>query len=131
MARRPHLVLASQREARQQEFNAAPVVDDHAGVSEVRVELKFADPEGKQQPSPRAASYSGDMHMYFHFACPMRDCAGGGFDAHDDLLKAVARRNDGHTGTRTCQGTRTRPGNKVCGIELHYTLTIRGKAKAA
>lgn len=133
MARMPHIVSTSQREARQQLINASPLVEDHAGVREVSVGMTFSDPEGKQKPSPRGASYTADMHAYFYFSCPMRDCIGGGFDANADLLKALVRRHDGHTGALTCQGVRPRPGIKgaPCNIELHYTLAIRSKAKAA
>jgi hypothetical protein len=130
---RPHVVTNAQREARQQLANAAPLIGDHAGVREVGVEMKFSDPEGKQNPSPRGSTYTGDMHAYFYFTCPMRECTNGGFDANDDLQKALAKRRDGHTGTLKCQGVRPRSGfkNAACGIELHYTLAIRSKAKAA
>jgi hypothetical protein len=133
MARRPHLVAASERESRAVQFNASPLVGAHAGVQEISVELKFADPEGKQNPSPRGTSYANDMHAYFLFSCPMRDCTGGGFDANEDLLKALARHRDGHTGTLSCQGARPRasaPGQR-CNIQLNYTLSIRMKSKAA
>ena len=130
---RPHIVTNAQREARQQLVNAAPLIADHPGVSEVRVELKFVDPEGKQNPSPRAASYTGDMHAYFYFTCPMRECTNGGFDANDDLQPALGKRRNGHTGVLACQGVRPRGGLKgaPCNIELHYTLAIQTKAKAA
>jgi hypothetical protein len=130
---RHHVVTNAQREARQQLANAAPLVADHAGVREVGVEMKFSDPEGKQQPSPRGSTYTGDMHAYFYFTCPMRDCTGGGFDANDDLQKALSKRRDGHTGKLSCQGVRPRSGfkNAACNIELTYTLAIRAKAKAA
>lgn len=127
---RPHIVTNAQREARQLLANAAPLIGAHAGVQEVGVQLRFSDPEGKQQPSPRAVTYMGDMHAYFHFTCPMRDCTGGGFDANDDLQKALAKRRDGHTGTLSCHGTRPRSGfkNATCNIALTYTLDIRSKA---
>ncbi len=130
---RPHIVTNAQREARQQLVNAAPLVGDHAGVREIGVELKFSDPEGKQQPSPRGVTYTDDMHAYFHFTCPMRDCTGGGFEANDDLQKALAKRQHGHVGRMTCRGVRPRSGlkNAVCNIELHYTLEIRTKAQVA
>ena len=130
---RPHIVTNAQREARQLLANAAPLIGAHAGVAEVGVELTFADPEGKQKPSPRGVSYTGDMHAYFYFTCPMRDCTSGGFDANEDLQKALSKRRDGHTGTLTCTGVRPRSGskNQPCNIALNYTLVIRAKAKAA
>lgn len=130
---RPHIVTNAQREARQLLANAAPLIGAHPGVGEVGVELKFFDPEGKQQPSPRGASYTGDMHAYFYFTCPMRECTNGGFEANEDLQKALSKRRDGHTGTLICHGTRPRLGtkNQPCNIELTYTLQIRPKAKVA
>jgi hypothetical protein len=118
---------------RQTLINAAPLVSDCAGVDEVAVELKFHDTEGKQQPSPRAAVFAPDMHAYFHFTCPMRDCTGGGYDASADLLAALRKRRHGHGGVMSCQGVRPRGGvkNQRCGIELHYTLLIRKEAAAA
>ena len=130
---RPHIVTNAQREARQLLINASPLVGDHPGVREVGVELRFSDPEGKQQPSPRAVTYTDDMHAYFHFSCPMRDCTNGGFEANDDLQKALAKRRDGHSGTLSCQGVRPRSGfkNAACNIQLTYTLEIRLKGKVA
>lgn len=130
---RPHIVTNAQREARQLLANAAPLVGDYAGVGEVGVVLKFADPEGKQQPSPRGTTYTGDMHAYFYFTCPMRECTNGGFEANADLQGALKRGQHGHTGLLTCQGVRPRATvkNQPCHIELHYTLEIRAKAKAA
>ena len=131
--RKPHFVTNAQREARQLLAYAAPLVGSYKGVEEIGVELTFADPEGKQQPSPRATTYTADMHAYFHFTCPMRDCTDGGFEAHADLQQALSRHQDGHTGTLTCEGVRPRNGLKDvrCGIELRYTLILRGKTKAA
>jgi len=131
--RKPHFISNQQREARQLLANATPLIGTFKGVEEVGVELKFADPEGKQQPSPRGTTYTADMHAYFHFTCPMRDCADGGFEAHADLLQALTKHRDGHTGTLACQGVRPRNGLKDarCNIELRYTLALRGKTKAA
>jgi hypothetical protein len=133
MARRPSILPNAQREAREKLINAAPLVSDHKDVEEVGVELNFVDPEGKQKPSPRGASYASDMHAYFHFTCPMRDCVGGGFEAHADLSRALQRRRNGHTGAISCQGKRPRSGLKdpACNIELRYTLSIRTKQKKA
>jgi hypothetical protein len=133
MARKPHMIPNALRDARQLLVNAAPLVQETAGVEEVGVTLTFVDPEGKQHPSPRGASYAADMHAYFTFTCPLRDCTGGGFDANADLLRALSRRQDGHTGKLTCTGTRPRNGikNLACGIELHYKLALRLKTKAA
>jgi hypothetical protein len=130
---RPHIVTNAQREARQQLANAAPLIADHPGVREVGVELRFSDPEGKQNPSPRGTTYTGDMHAYFYFTCPMRECTGGGFEANADLQKALSQRRDGHSGKLSCHGVRPRSGfkNAACNIELTYTLQIRAKAKAA
>jgi len=133
MARKPHVVTNQQREARMQVYRAAPVVSDYPGVNELHVELKFVDPEGKQQPSPRGLTFASDMHAFFDFSCPLRDCEGGGFDANADLLRALQKGRGGHTGTMSCQGTRPRNGikNLRCNVELRYALTIRGKAAAA
>jgi len=131
--RKPHFISNQQREARQLLANATPLIGTFKGVEEVGVELNFADPEGKQQPSPRGTTYTSDMHAYFHFTCPMRDCTGGGYEAHADLLQALSQHRDGHTGTLVCQGVRPRNGLKDvrCNIELRYTLVLRGKTKAA
>lgn len=128
-----HKYPANTLAERQLLINAAPLVSDYAGVGEVSVELKFSDPEGKQQPSPRGVVFAPDMHAYFHFTCPMRDCTGGGYDPSADLLQALKKRRDGHGGVLGCQGVRPRSGikNKTCGIELHYTLAIRREVAAA
>jgi hypothetical protein len=133
MARKPHVIANEQREARQQLYRAAPVIRSFRGVEEVSVGLKFHDPEGKQNPSPRGHLFVEDMHAFFAFTCPLHDCEGGGFDANADLQRALSRRRDGHTGTLTCQGVRSRNGvkNSPCHIELHYTLSIRAKSAAA
>jgi hypothetical protein len=133
MARKPHVISNPQREARQAVYRSAPVVADYPGLHEAHVELKFVDPEGKQQPSPRGLTFTDSMHVFFDFGCPLRDCQGGGFDANADLLKALSKRRNGHTGTQSCQGTRARNGikNLKCNVELHYTLTLRGKTAVA
>lgn len=133
MARKPHVNPLVQREALKQRFDASPLVSSYRGVGEVAVELKFADPEGKQQPSTRGMLFGPGMHAYFEFACPMRDCTGGGFDPSADLHAALSKRRDGHSGTASCHGVRPRSGikNLACGIELHYTLAIRKEAAAA
>ena len=131
--RKPHVITNAQREARQAIAYATPLVGTFKGVEEIGVELKFSDPEGKQNPSPRATTYTPDMHAYFHFTCPMRDCTDGGFEAHADLFSALTAHRDGHTGMLVCQGVRPRNGLKDvrCNIELRYTLALRGKTKAA
>lgn len=134
MARKPHIHPGQQREARQALINAAPLVSDYPGIDEVHVELKFSDPEGKQQPSPRGVSFAPHMRAYFNFSCPMRDCTGGGFDANADLQHAMAKRRNGHSGGLACGGNRPRSGMKNirCNIELRYIISIRmAKAGAA
>lgn len=133
MARRPSVNPIAQREAHKLLFDASPLVSKYAGVGEVAIELKFSDPEGKQQPSARGMLFAPDMHAYFKFACPMRDCTGGGFDPSGDLLAALSKRRNGHTGKASCQGVRPRSGlkNLACGIELHYTMEIRKEAAVA
>lgn len=129
----PRFPNSAEREARQRLIDAAPLIGDNAGVSEVSISLTFTDPEGKEHPTPRGVTYTTDARTYFHFACPMRDCAGGGFDATQDLAKALAKRADGHTGTMTCHGKRARAKvkNSPCNLEVRYALEIRRKAKAA
>jgi hypothetical protein len=131
-ARKPYVIHNAQREARQLLVNATPLIQAY-GVEEVGVELTFADPEGKQQPSPRGTTYTAGMHAYFYFTCPVRGCTDGGFEAHADLLGALSQHQDGHTGTLSCPGLRSRNGLKAtrCNIELRYTLALRGKTKAA
>jgi len=133
MARKPHVISNPQREARMQVHRAAPLVGNYPGVDEISVALHFVDPEGKQQPSPRGLTYAGDMHAFFDFSCPLRDCQNGGFDANADLLRALQKGRNGHTGSLVCHGNRPRSGikNLKCNVELRYTLSIRGKAVAA
>lgn len=121
-----------QRDSRSQRLTAAPLVSSYAGVKEVAVEMRFTDVEGKHQPSPRGVSFAPDMHAFFQFSCPMRDCEGGGFDASQDLQQALAKRKSGATGTLTCSGNRPRGGfkNRPCNLQLHYTLTLRTKSAA-
>ena len=129
MSRRPSINPTQQREARQALIDAAPLVANYSGVEEVGVVLTFSDPEGKQQPSPRGVTYEPHMHAYFQFGCPMRDCTSGGFDANEDLQRALGRGRTGHTGTLECGGNRPRGGQKQqrCNLRLHYTLSIRSK----
>ena len=133
MARKPYVISAQQRAARNEIYRAAPVIGQFTGVEEVSVELKFVDPEGRQQPSPRSLTFAADMQAFFDIGCSQRDCEGGGFDANADLLGALKRHASGHTGKLTCGGVRPRNGLKDsrCNIELHYTLWIRAKAAAA
>ena len=133
MARKPNPMSNPQRDARQKLIDASPLVNTHSGIEEVHVEMTFSDPEGKQKPSPRGAIYAPDMHAFFHFSCPLRDCVGGGFDANADLTRALSRKRSGHTGTLSCEGMRSRSGLKAtrCDIQLHYTMALRGKSFAA
>jgi hypothetical protein len=133
MARKHNINPMPMREARQAQFDAAPLVSEYARVGEVAIELNFADPEGKQRPSPRGMRFAPDMRAYFHFSCPMRVCTGGGFDPSADLLDALSKRRHGHTGVVGCTGVRPRGGvkNPPCGIQLHYTMAIRKEAAAA
>jgi hypothetical protein len=130
---RPRFQSTAEREARQRLIDAAPLIGDHADVSEVSIALTFMDPEGKEQPTPRGVTYTADARAYFRFACPLRDCVDGGFDVTPDLARALTKRADGHTGAMTCHGTRPRPKVKdnPCNLELRYALEIRRKAKAA
>lgn len=130
---RPRFHNPAEREARQRLIDASPLIGDHAGVHEISVALTFMDPEGKEQPSPRGVTYMSDARAYFRFSCPMRDCVDGGFDATEDLGKALAKHADGHTGVLTCHGTRARAKlkNNPCNLELRYALEIRRKTKAA
>jgi hypothetical protein len=133
LARKPRFNPTAQREERQAKIDATPLVSSFAGIEEVGVTLAFDDPEGKQQPSPRGVSFAPDMHAFFQFSCPMRDCTGGGFDANDDLHRALKRHEGGHTGTMSCEGVRPRSGvkDRRCDIRLRYTLAIRDAAPAA
>ena len=130
---RPKMHPNAQRDARQLLLNAAPLVGEQPGVEELAITLEFSDPEGKQHPSPRGLTYGATMRAYFQFSCPMRECSGGGFDGRADLLSALTKRANGHTGTLACAGVRPRAleKNARCGIELKYTLAIRGKTKLA
>jgi hypothetical protein len=132
MSRKPLVNPVALREARQALINAAPLVSEYTGVEEVAVSLTFADPEGKQQPSPRGVSFAPHMHAYFQFACPMRDCTGGGFDANAELQRALSRGRTGHTGSMECHGNRPRSGLKTlrCNIRVHYTLAIKAAERA-
>ena len=126
--RKPRVNPVAEREARQAQINAAPLVAEYKGIAAVHVELTFADPEGKQHPSARGVSFEPHMHAYFRFGCPMRDCTGGGFDANADLQRALTGRRRGHTGSLSCEGTRPRNGVKDgrCNIRVDYALEIRG-----
>jgi len=133
MAYRAKMHPNAQRDARQLLMNAAPLVGEQPGVEELGIVLEFTDPEGKQHPSPRGLTYGATMRAYFQFSCPMRECSGGGFDGRADLLAALEKRADGHTGTLSCAGVRPRALIKGarCNIELKYTLAIRKKARLA
>jgi hypothetical protein len=129
MARRPHVVASQEREARQQLYRAAPMVGDYRGVDEASVTMRFHDPEGKLQPSPRSRLFAAHMQAFFDFPCPQHECLGGGFDATADLQAALSKRRSGHTHKLTCNGIRPRVHSKGqrCNLELTYELTIRGK----
>lgn len=129
----PRFQNSAEREARQRIIDAAPLIGDLADVHEVSISLTFKDPEGREQPTPRGVTYTTDARTYFRFACPMRDCVDGGFDATQDLARALTKRADGHTGAMTCHGTRARgkSKNNPCNLEVRYALEIRRKAKAA
>jgi hypothetical protein len=133
MARKLHIIAAREREARERRQRAAPVLRKYAGLKGVSVRLNFVDPEGREQPSPRGMVYSEDMHLFFDFPCPLRDCEKGGFNAGPDLLRAVAQGRHGHTGVLRCKGKRARSGVKgqCCDLELNYVLSLRTREAAA
>lgn len=129
---RPSVLPNAAREARDRKAAAAPLIGAHRGVSEVHIDLAFRDPEGRQTPSARGLTFAAHMPAYFQFSCPMRDCTGGGFDANTDLLPALKRKRNGHSGKVTCTGNRPRGGKKLapCDIEASYTLEIRATEEA-
>jgi len=133
MARKSHVAVTQERAARDELFRAAPAIGNYRGIGEVSVDMKFFDPEGKLQPSPRSRRFAADMQAFFDFPCPQRDCTGGGFDATSDLQGALGKHRNGHIGKLICHGLRSRNDskNQPCNIELTYIMTIRDKAAAA
>jgi hypothetical protein len=132
MARKPHVNPGKDLEARMRRQRAAPVVGKYPAVQSVSVKLAFEDPAGREHPSPRGMVYADDMHLFFDFPCPLRDCQKGGFNASADLLHALALHRNAHSGTLTCTGTRQRNGaSERCNLQLNYTMSVRGKAAAA
>ena len=133
MAKKLHVKVNKELEARASRQRAAPVVRQYSPVQSVSVKLAFEDPEGREHPSPRGMTYADDMHLFFDFPCPLRDCQKGGFNASADLLRALATHRTAHSGTLTCSGTRPRSGagNQRCNLTLNYTMSVRGKAAAA
>lgn len=132
MAKKPHVIASRALEARTRRQRAAPVVRQYPAVQSVSVKLAFEDPEGREHPSPRGMVYADDMHLFFDFPCPLRDCQNGGFNPSAELLRALAGRRTAHTGTLTCNGKRARSGvSERCNLKLTYTMAVRGKVAAA
>lgn len=131
MAKKTHVNPAKELEARTRRQRAAPVVRQYPAVQSVSVKLAFEDPEGRQHPSPRGMTYADDMHLFFDFPCPLRDCQKGGFNASAELLRALSARRTSHTGTLTCEGKREHGDSDRCNLKLTYTMTVQGKVAAA
>ena len=133
MSRKSHVVVTQERAARDELYRAAPAIGNYRGVGEVSVDMRFHDPEGKLQPSPRSRLFATDMQAFFDFPCPQRDCVGGGFDATSELQTALGKHRNGFNNKLSCHGKRSRSDakNQPCNIELTYVMTIRDKAAAA
>jgi hypothetical protein len=132
MAKKPHIKTNKDLEARARLQRASPVVRQYPAIQSVSVELAFEDPEGRERPSPRGMVYADDMHLFFDFPCPLRDCQNGGFNASAELLRALSLRRTAHSGTLSCNGKRARSGpNDRCNLKLDYTMSVQGKVAAA
>lgn len=121
---RTHVLEAHEREQRQRSYLATPLISKlFPGLASLAVGFRFTDPEGKEKPQPYAQIFEPDMHAYFEFQCPLRECSGGGFD----LSKVVPRfsRKSRTAGTLTCEGRRKRSHGDTgrCALQLDYEVT--------
>ncbi len=127
MAHRSYMVDAQERERRQRNYLAAPVLrQKYPKIRELVVELSFSDPEGKVNPSPHKRRYSSEMQAYFEIECPLRDCTGGGFDLAADITKSLSAKHAESTGKSACTGDRKRDGvaDHRCGLQLSYRVKV-------
>jgi hypothetical protein len=130
MALKPHVLETRQREQRQRQYMAAPVIGEKfPSVEEVVVELRFTDPEGKVNPSPHKRIFVADMQAFFEFPCALRECTGGGYSLSTAIMEALTRRRGEVNGHMTCEGHRSREkgADPCCNLQLHYHATVRRK----
>ncbi len=127
MAQKPHFIDHQQREQRQRTYQAvATVAKQFPAVSEIAVELRFADQDGKRMASPYKRIFAPAMQAFFDFPCPIKECVGGGFNLSADIPAAVASKTEVTTGSHSCQGRRPRPEAKDarCLLELKYEVVV-------
>ena len=113
------------RERRQRAYQAAAVLGDRfPKVSEIVIELRFAEPDGKPLMSPYHRVFAPDMQAFFDVQCPGRECSGGGFDLSDHVARAVSSSDSAATGTVKCMGRRPRPGADTdrCHLALNFHI---------
>lgn len=129
-----HVLEAREREERQRAYLATPLLAaQFPGLSELAVRMRFEDPEGKEKPQPYAQIFAPDMHAFFQFQCPLRECTGGGFDLSAVVPRGLSAKGAAHHGTMTCGGRRRRShgGTDRCGLRLDYELVPLGQAAPA
>lgn len=134
MARKPHIIATQQRDQRHLSYLAAPVLaEKHPGIQEVGVEMRFRDPEGRLTPSPQRRVFMEEMRAHFDFLCPLKDCVDGGFALNTAIQPSLSRSGPGRSGKVSCQGRRSRGGEKAreCALELEYQVVITKKSRTA
>lgn len=133
MAMKPFAVDQRQRELRHRSYLAVPTLGKQfPAIEEIAIELRFIDPDNKMHLSPYKRIFASSMQAFFDFQCPIKDCAGGGFNPTADITKAMSRSAAPHSGKLTCQGKRDRGegAGKRCELELQYTVTAVEKQHA-
>lgn len=129
MAMRSHTLDLREREQRQRDYLAAPLISEmFPGVAELAVRMAFKDPEGKEKPQPYAQVFAPDMRAFFQFQCPLRQCTGGGFDL-SAAVPRLARKGSTSHGSLVCSGKRARThgGSGPCGLQLDYEAATQAK----
>jgi len=133
MAMKPFAVDQRQRELRQRSYLAVPTLGKQfPAIEEIAIELRFVDPDRKLYLSPYKRIFASSMQAFFDFQCPIKECAGGGFNPTPEITKALSRSSEPHSGKMSCKGRRDRGegGGKVCELELNYTVEAVEKQHA-
>lgn len=124
--------LGARAEYREQESqrvkDSATLAARFGQLKSLTVDLKYYDPSRVNKNSEVKYEVNLDgAKSVFRFNCPNSECIGGDFDLSDELAEAIAARQTGVSGEKTCEGWRSKTTIETvhCHQVLRYKFTLK------
>jgi hypothetical protein len=124
--------LGARAEYREQESqrvkDSATLAARFGQLKSLTVDLKYYDPSrvNKNSEVKYEVNLAGAKSV-FRFNCPNPECVGGDFDLSEELAEAIAARQTGVSGEKTCEGWRSKTTIETvhCHQVLRYKFTLK------